>query len=145
MLVVLSFVVGKLVAGLVRSLLAGVGFDRIPGAVGLIPAGQTTSAPSRWAGTAVLVAIMLFAVTEAAGQLQFNQVSVMVAQFLLFAGQVGLGLNFGKIGADIRWETGFSDSEAGFINDNITPDDLDVVLVDTSHSQFILSFYYKFK
>ncbi len=63
----------------------------------------------------------------------------------IVSGQVGLGLNFGKIGADIRWETGFSDSEAGFINDNITPDDLDVVLVDTSHSQFILSFYYKFK
>jgi len=63
------------------------------------------------------------------------------------SGQVGLGLNFGKIGADIRWETGFSDSEAAFINDNIVPDgeDFDTVLVDTSHSQFILSFYYKFK
>ena len=63
----------------------------------------------------------------------------------IVSGQVGLGLNFGKIGADIRWETGFSDSEAGFINDNITPDNAELVLVDTSHSQFILSFYYKFK
>ena len=57
-------------------------------------------------------------------------------------GQIGLGLNFGKIGADIRWETGFSDSEASFIQDNT---DFDFALVDTSHSQFILSFYYKFK
>lgn len=63
----------------------------------------------------------------------------------IVSGQVGLGLNFGKIGADIRWETGFSDSEAGFINDNLTPDNAELVLVDTSHSQFILSFYYKFK
>jgi len=58
------------------------------------------------------------------------------------SGQVGLGLNFGKVGADIRWETGFSDSEASFIRDST---DLDFALVDTSHSQFILSFYYKFK
>ena len=63
----------------------------------------------------------------------------------IVSGQVGLGVNFGKVGADIRWETGFSDSEAGFINDNITPDNAELVLVDTSHSQFILSFYYKFK
>lgn len=63
------------------------------------------------------------------------------------SGQVGLGLNFGKIGADIRWETGFTDSQANFINDNIVPDDTDfnVGYADTSHSQFILSFYYKFK
>jgi len=58
------------------------------------------------------------------------------------SGQIGLGLNFGKVGADIRWETGFSDSEATFIRDNT---DVEFALVDTSHSQFILSFYYKFK
>ncbi len=63
------------------------------------------------------------------------------------SGQVGLGLNFGKIGADIRWETGFTDSQASFINDNFVPDDSDIEFgyADTSHSQFILSFYYKFK
>lgn len=63
------------------------------------------------------------------------------------SGQVGLGLNFGKIGADIRWETGFTDSQANFISDNVIPDNSDVNFgyADTSHSQFILSFYYKFK
>lgn len=63
------------------------------------------------------------------------------------SGQVGLGLNFGKIGADIRWETGFTDSQASFINDTLVPDnsDLNFGYADTSHSQFILSFYYKFK
>ncbi|MDN3644150.1 outer membrane beta-barrel protein [Lutimonas halocynthiae] len=69
-------------------------------------------------------------------------VSNVSSDDFLVSGQVGLGLNFGKVGADIRWETGFSDSEASFIRDST---DLDFALVDTSHSQFILSFYYKFK
>jgi len=69
-------------------------------------------------------------------------VSNISSDDFLVSGQVGLGLNFGKLGADIRWETGFSDSEASFIRDNTN---LDFALVDTSHSQFILSFYYKFK
>ena len=69
-------------------------------------------------------------------------VSNISSDDFLVSGQIGLGLNLGKIGADIRWETGFSDSEASFIRDNT---DLDFALVDTSHSQFILSFYYKFK
>ena len=69
-------------------------------------------------------------------------VSNISSDDFLVSGQVGIGLNFGKIGADIRWETGFSDSEASFIRDNTN---LDFALVDTSHSQFILSFYYKFK
>ena len=65
----------------------------------------------------------------------------------IVSGQVGIGLNFGKIGADIRWETGFSDTEASFITENLIPEDSDfnAALADTSHSQFILSFYYKFK
>jgi hypothetical protein len=71
-----------------------------------------------------------------------ESVSNVSSDDFLVSGQIGLGLNFGKIGADIRWETGFSDSQASFIRDNT---DIDFALVDTSHSQFILSFYYKFK
>ena len=59
------------------------------------------------------------------------------------SGQIGIGVNFGKIGADIRWETGFTDSEASFIQ-NIA-NDTNIGVADTSHSQFILSFFYKFK
>jgi hypothetical protein len=59
------------------------------------------------------------------------------------SGQVGLGLNFGRFGGDIRWETGFTESEADFIAGSI--EDTPVALnVDTSHQQFILSFYWKF-
>ena len=71
-----------------------------------------------------------------------DRVSNVSSDDFLVSGQVGLGLNFGKLGADIRWETGFSDSEASFIREST---DIDFALVDTSHSQFILSFYYKFK
>ncbi|MEL4454663.1 porin family protein [Lutimonas vermicola] len=71
-----------------------------------------------------------------------ERVSNLTSDDFLVSGQVGLGLNFGKLGADIRWETGFSDSEASFIRENT---DIDFALVDTSNSQFILSFYYKFK
>lgn len=92
LILVFSHFVGKLIAGLVKNLLVSAGFDRIPAAVGLIPAGQTTTAPSRWAAVFIHVAIMLFAATEAAGQLGFHQVSELVARFLVFAGQVGLGL-----------------------------------------------------
>lgn len=63
------------------------------------------------------------------------------------SGQIGLGLNFGKVGADIRWETGFTDSQASFITENVVPgsSEFNFGYADTSHSQFILSFYYKFK
>ena len=71
-----------------------------------------------------------------------ERISNVSSDDFLVSGQVGLGLNFGKLGADIRWETGFSDSEASFIREST---DIDFALVDTSHSQFILSFYYKFK
>ena len=76
-----------------------------------------------------------------------GSISNVTYEDFIVSGQVGLGLNFGKIGTDIRWETGFSDSEASFILENAIPDnpDVNVALVDTSHSQFILSFYYKFK
>ncbi len=90
----LSHVVGKLVAGLVSNLLAGIGFDRLPTMLGLASSTNptTTSAPSRWAGVAIHVAIMLFAVTEAAGQLNFTAVGDLSSQFLVFVGQVGMGL-----------------------------------------------------
>jgi len=88
----LSYVVGRLVAGLVSNLLSGVGFDRLPAAMGIVPAEKITTGPSRWAGTAVHVGIMLFAVAEAAGQLHFTAVSDLSARFLVFVGQIGMGL-----------------------------------------------------
>ena len=60
------------------------------------------------------------------------------------SGQIGLGLNFGRFGADIRWETGLTESEANFIGETVGGDNPVALNVDTSHQQFILSFYWKF-
>ena len=76
-----------------------------------------------------------------------DNISNVTSDDFIVSGQIGLGLNFGKVGADIRWETGFSETEASFITDNLIPENsgFNAALADTSHSQFILSFYYKFK
>lgn len=51
----------------------------------------------------------------------------------------GIGLNLNKLGIDLRYERGFSDNEATFINNNITTADR----LDTRPEQLILSLSYK--
>ncbi len=75
--------------------------------------------------------------------LSIDNVKKISSDDFTVAGQVGIGINLGRIGADIRWETGFTDSEAAFIGSLIGEDNINL-LVDTSQQQFILSFYYKF-
>jgi hypothetical protein len=62
------------------------------------------------------------------------------------AGQIGLGLNFGRFGADIRYETGFTDSQAAFLGEVVDGSDSipALVSVDSDPQQFILSIYWKF-
>lgn len=47
----------------------------------------------------------------------------------------GVGLNFNKLGIDLRYERGFSDNEATFINSNVNTNDR----LDTRPDQLILS------
>ena len=47
----------------------------------------------------------------------------------------GIGLNFNKIGLDLRYERGFSDNEASFLNNN----GVDISRLDTRPDQLILS------
>lgn len=89
----LAYVVGRLVSGLVTSLLAGMGFDTILArlGIGIEPAeGQRT--PSEVTGYLVLVAILLFAAIEASRLLGFATLASLLAQFTVFAGHVILGL-----------------------------------------------------
>jgi len=93
-LVGLSYVVGRLVAGLVGNLLAGIGFDRILLRLKLTR-GESQDplwTPSAIVGHVVLVVIMLFAATEAFALLGFEALSGLVSQFLFFAGHVAMGL-----------------------------------------------------
>ena len=50
---------------------------------------------------------------------------------------IGAGVNLGKLGVDIRYERGFSDNEANFVNTNITT--LPTSRVDTRPDQWIVS------
>ena len=89
----LAYVLGRVVAGLVAGLLAGVGFDNILTRVGIArapAAGQRT--PSRIVGDLVLMAIILFASIEALRLLGFVLVAELVAEFLVFAAQVLVGI-----------------------------------------------------
>ncbi|QBA63680.1 outer membrane beta-barrel protein [Muriicola soli] len=51
---------------------------------------------------------------------------------------IGAGINLGKLGIDLRYERGFSDNEATFINTNITT--VPQSRIDTRPDQLILSF-----
>jgi len=99
LLVVIAYVVGRVVAGLITNLLTGVGFNAILARLGLgkeSVEGERT--PSEIVGYLVLVAIMLFAAIEASRLLGFVLLADLVAQFTAFAGQVILGLIILAIG-----------------------------------------------
>ncbi len=98
LILILSHLVGRVVAGLVANVLAGVGFDRLPARLGLSWSAEGGAAPSAWAGKLVHLAIMLFAVAEASSQLGFAAVSTLTGQFLAFAGHVFMGLAILTIG-----------------------------------------------
>lgn len=51
--------------------------------------------------------------------------------------QMGIGVNIGKLGIDVRYERGFSDNEANFIGENITGSDISGK-VDARPSQIII-------
>ena len=54
---------------------------------------------------------------------------------------LGVGVNLGRFGIDLRYERGFSENEVNFINSNITT--LTGDRVDTRPDQLILSFSLK--
>lgn len=60
------------------------------------------------------------------------------------AAQVGFGLNFGRLGADIRWEAGLMGTEALYEVDGVAIEEIENVKVDTDNMQFLLSVYWKF-
>jgi hypothetical protein len=99
LVLIVAYVVGRVVAGLITNLLTGFGFNNILARLGLgkEPAeGQQT--PSQIVGYLVLVGIMLFATIEALRLLGFALLAEMVSQFTVFAGQVILGLVILAIG-----------------------------------------------
>jgi hypothetical protein len=116
-LIAIAYFVARLLGNFVTSLLAGVGFDRLFGAIGLqnvMPASMKSQAipatgqnemnmqegwsPSRIVGVLVTVAVILFAVIAAANMLGFTIISTMVSSFLVLFGNILLGLAIFALG-----------------------------------------------
>jgi hypothetical protein len=99
LILVISYVIGRVVAGLVSNLLEGIGFNRILARLGIgreISEGSWT--PSSVIGYLVLLGIMLFALIEAAERLGFGMLAGIFSQFTVLAGHIILGLIIFAIG-----------------------------------------------
>ena len=98
---ILSYMVGRVVAGLVANLLKNVGFDAILAKIGWSNAAakvKDDKAPSTFVGYLVLVGIMLFATIEAFGLLGFDVLADLTAQFIVLVGHIVFGLVILAIG-----------------------------------------------
>ena len=110
-ILVLAYYIGRMVANLVRDLLANVGFDALPEKLGLN--WSTSNSPSNWAGSLTLIVILLFAATYAAEVLGSQFLVVALGQFIGFMWQVFLaavifafGLYFANLAYRILYATG---------------------------------------
>lgn len=89
----IAYFVAKIVGSLATSLLAGVGFDTLPRRLGVLSdEGSTGRSPSEIAGFALTIAIILFATIEAFSLIGFEAVASLIADFLVFAGHILIGL-----------------------------------------------------
>lgn len=102
LVLVISYIVGRVVAELVTRALEAAGFNRLFATLGLTRPAAAPGAPARSpaaiAGQLVLVAILLFASIEAAGLLGFVALQALLASFLVLAGRVLLGLAIFGVG-----------------------------------------------
>ena len=84
--------------------------------------------------------------TDLSNTPSYNNLKKISSDDFAISGQIGLGLEFGKFGGDVRYEYGFTNNHASFERDFI--DDFDPnkdILLETKHQQVIFSLYYKFK
>lgn len=95
----IAYLVARVVSGMTSNVLNAAGFDNILERLGLggVPA-EGARSPSEVAGYLVLVGIMLFATIEALNLLGFATLATLVSEFLVFVGQVLLGLIIFAVG-----------------------------------------------
>ena len=97
LILIITYVVVKFVAAIIVSLVAGTGVDDVPARLDLQRFLGTTRL-SDLIGYLVIFFAMLFAVTEAAHRLGFQQVSDLIAIFISFGADVLLGVAIFVIG-----------------------------------------------
>lgn len=90
---VIAWAVGRVVGTLATNVLRGIGFDQVLVKVGVSQkASEGAASPAAVTGLLLQIAIMLVAGMAAADTLGFEQVAVVIEDFVHFAGQVVLGL-----------------------------------------------------
>jgi hypothetical protein len=83
--------------------------------------------------------------SDLSGSAAFDDVKSIESDDYGVNGQIGIGVEImKKFGADLRYEMGFSDTEATFEGDLSGSSSNGEVRIDTDPEQVILSFYYKF-
>ena len=89
-ILVIAYIVAKFVAALVSELIAGSGADEVPEKLGVQRfLGETKV--SRIVGILIVFFAMLFAVSEAANRLGFENISALIAMFIQFGASILLG------------------------------------------------------
>lgn len=113
LLLVVTYAIGRIIADLVKGLLATVGFDSLPEKLGLNWSAERS--PSDWAGQLILILVMLFAVTAAFELLGSEFLVTTMDVFLLFLWRVFLaaviftfGLYFANLAYNIIYKTGIN-------------------------------------
>ena len=91
LILVVTYYVAKFAAALLGRLLSGMGFDTLPGKLGLATTFAGGMQPSRLVSVLVLFFAMLFATVEAANRLEFSEVRDVVTIFIKFGGNIVLG------------------------------------------------------
>ncbi len=91
LILIVTYYVARFAAQLLSSLLSGAGLDKLPAKIGLKKL-LGTHRLTDLLGKLLVFFAMLFAVVEAANRLEFQQVSDIISTFILFGGDLLLGV-----------------------------------------------------
>ena len=93
LVLLVAYILGRLVQGIVVGLLTRVGFNNLMKCLGLGSSEEGSGrSPAAWVGHLSLVTILLFAAIEAASLLSFIGLQTLLLEFTRFAGRVVMGL-----------------------------------------------------
>ncbi|GAC1386278.1 MAG: mechanosensitive ion channel [Herpetosiphon sp.] len=119
-LLIISYVVARIVATLVTNLLTGMGFNRLPAALGMPTATvASTRTPSDVVGGLVLAVIMLFATIQALQLLHFAALATIVIQFTELLGRAILAVIIFALGLYLAGLVGRALNGSGMRQSNL--------------------------
>jgi flagellar biosynthesis protein FliQ len=118
LILLVAYVAARLLAGVVRSVLRGVGFDRILGKMGFSKPIEGEQTPSDVAASLTVVAVVYFGAVEAARLLGLTAIAALGVSVAALAGRVllglmvfGLGLYLANLAAKAIRQTGVAQAD----------------------------------